>query len=60
MGWLVRVASAGNTLGRSSVAKPIPRQANPTLPVTAQISHGLGMTLEQFAGELEDLFGSEK
>jgi len=28
--------------------------ANPTLPVTAQISHGLGMTLEQFTGELED------
>ena len=29
-------------------------KANPTLPVTAQISHGLGMTLEQFTGELED------
>jgi DNA-binding XRE family transcriptional regulator len=29
-------------------------KANPTLPVTAQISHGLGMTLEQFSGELED------
>jgi|APTNR8051073442_1049403.scaffolds.fasta_scaffold05873_4 DNA-binding XRE family transcriptional regulator len=29
-------------------------KANPTLPVTAQISHGLGMTREQFTGELED------
>jgi DNA-binding XRE family transcriptional regulator len=29
-------------------------KANPKLPVTAQISHGLGMTLEQFTGELED------
>jgi transcriptional regulator with XRE-family HTH domain len=28
--------------------------ANPTLPVTAQISYGLGMTLEQFTGQLED------
>jgi DNA-binding XRE family transcriptional regulator len=27
-------------------------KANPTLPVTAQISHGLGMTLEQFTGVL--------
>ena len=36
---LVRVTSVGNTSGKSSV---------PTLPVTAQISHGLGMTLEQF------------
>jgi hypothetical protein len=42
------------------LAKPILRQVNPTLPVTAQISHGLGMTLEQFTGELEDPFGSEK
>ena len=29
-------------------------KANPTLPVTAQISHGLGMTLEQFTHEMED------
>jgi transcriptional regulator with XRE-family HTH domain len=29
-------------------------KANPTLAVTAQISHGLGMTLEQFTWELED------
>ena len=29
-------------------------KANPTLPVTAQISHGLGMTLEQFTHHLED------
>jgi transcriptional regulator with XRE-family HTH domain len=28
--------------------------ANPTLPVAAQISHGLGMTLGQFTGQLED------
>ena len=30
-------------------------KANPTLPVTAQISHSLGMTLEQFTGELAGL-----
>lgn len=29
-------------------------KANPTLPVTAQISFGLGMTLEEFTGKLED------
>lgn len=29
-------------------------KANPTLPVTAQISHGLGMTLTQFSEQLED------
>ena len=28
-------------------------KANPTLPVTAQISHGLGMTLEQFTVEVD-------
>lgn len=28
--------------------------ANPTLPVVAQISHGLGMTLEQLCRELKD------
>ena len=34
-------------------------KANPTLPVTAQISHGLGMTLEQFTHHLEDENDSE-
>ena len=34
-------------------------KANPTLPVTAQISHGLGMTLEQFTHHLEDEDDSE-
>jgi transcriptional regulator with XRE-family HTH domain len=29
-------------------------KANPTLPVTAQISLGLGMTLEQFTEHLDD------
>lgn len=29
-------------------------KANPTLPVTAQIIHGLGMTLTQFSEQLED------
>jgi len=29
-------------------------KANPTLPVTAQLSHGLGMTLTEFSEQLED------
>ena len=29
-------------------------KANPTLPVSAQLSYGLGMTLEQFTHQLED------
>jgi transcriptional regulator with XRE-family HTH domain len=29
-------------------------KANPALPVTAQHSHGLGMTLTQFSEQLED------
>ena len=29
-------------------------KANPTLPVSAQLSYGLDMTLEQFTHQLED------
>lgn len=47
-------------VNREYIGKSERGKANPTLPVTAQISHGLGMTLEQFTGELEGLFGSEK
>jgi DNA-binding XRE family transcriptional regulator len=41
-------------VSREYIGKIERGKANPTLPVTAQISHGLGMTLEQFTGELED------
>lgn len=34
--------------------------ANPTLPVNAQISHGLGMTLEQFIGQPGDEYDKER
>jgi transcriptional regulator with XRE-family HTH domain len=42
-------------LSREYIGKLERGAANPTLPVTAQISHGLGMTLEQFTGQLEDV-----
>jgi transcriptional regulator with XRE-family HTH domain len=41
-------------VSREYLAKIERGKANPTLPLTAQISHGLGMTLEEFTGELED------
>ena len=41
-------------VSREYIGKIERGKANPTLPVTAQISHGLGMTLEQFTHELED------
>jgi len=35
-------------LSRSSIGKLERGVANPTIPVTAQISHGIGMTLTEF------------
>jgi transcriptional regulator with XRE-family HTH domain len=39
-------------VSREYIGKIERGKAYPTLPVTAQISHGLGMTLEQFTGVL--------
>ena len=41
-------------LSREYIGKLERGAANPTLPVTAQISHGLGMTLTEFTEHLED------
>ncbi|MBL9113905.1 MAG: helix-turn-helix transcriptional regulator [Verrucomicrobiaceae bacterium] len=41
-------------VSREYIGKIERGKANPTLPVSAQISYGLGMTLEQFTHELED------
>jgi transcriptional regulator with XRE-family HTH domain len=39
-------------VSRENPGKIVRGRANPTPPVKAQISHGLGITLEQFTGEL--------
>jgi transcriptional regulator with XRE-family HTH domain len=41
-------------VSREYIGKIERGKANPTLPVTAQLSHGLGMTLTQFSEQLED------
>jgi transcriptional regulator with XRE-family HTH domain len=41
-------------LSREYIGKLERGAANPTLPVTAQLSHGMGMTLTQFTEHLED------
>lgn len=41
-------------VSREYIGKIERGKANPTLPVTAQLSHGLGMTLTQFSERLED------
>lgn len=41
-------------VSREYIGKIERGKANPTLPVTAQLSHGLGMTLTQFSEKLED------
>jgi transcriptional regulator with XRE-family HTH domain len=41
-------------LSREYIGKLERGAANPTLPVTAQLSHGMGMTLTEFTEHLED------
>lgn len=41
-------------VSREYIGKIERGKANPTLPVSAQLSYGLGMTLEKFTHELED------
>lgn len=41
-------------VSREYIGKIERGKANPTLPVTAQLSHGLGLTLTQFSERLED------
>ena len=41
-------------VSREYIGKIERGKANPTLPVTAQLSHGLGLTLTQFSEKLED------
>ena len=41
-------------VSREYIGKIERGKANPTLPVTAQLSHGLGLTLTQFSEQLED------
>lgn len=41
-------------LSREYIGKLERGAANPTLPVTAQLSHGIGMTLTEFVERLED------
>ena len=41
-------------ISREYIGKIERGSANPTLPVTAQISRGLGMTLTDFVSQLED------
>jgi transcriptional regulator with XRE-family HTH domain len=41
-------------VSREYIGKIERGKANPTLPVTAQLSHGLGMTLTQFSERLEE------
>ena len=41
-------------LSREYIGKLERGVANPTIPVTAQLSHGIGMTLTEFVEQLED------
>jgi len=41
-------------LSREYIGKLERGGANPTIPVTAQLSHGIGMTLTEFVEQLED------
>ncbi len=41
-------------VSREYIGKIERGKANPTLPVSAQLSYGLGMTLEQLTHHLED------
>jgi len=41
-------------VSREYIGKIEGGKENPTLPVTAQLSHGLGLTLTQFSEQLED------
>jgi transcriptional regulator with XRE-family HTH domain len=41
-------------VSREYIGKIERGKANPTVPVTAQLSHGLGMTLTQFSEQLDD------
>jgi transcriptional regulator with XRE-family HTH domain len=41
-------------ISREYIGKLERGAANPTLPVTAQLSHGMGMTLTEFSEHLED------
>ncbi len=41
-------------VSREYIGKIERGKANPTLPVSAQLCHGLGMTLEQFVHHLEN------
>jgi transcriptional regulator with XRE-family HTH domain len=41
-------------ISREYIGKIERSKANPNLPVTAQLSHRLGMTLTEFSEQLED------
>jgi len=41
-------------ISREYIGKIERGKANPTLPVTAQLSHGFGLTLTEFSERLED------
>ena len=41
-------------LSREHIGKLERGVANPTIPATAQISHGIGMTLTEFVEQLEE------
>ena len=41
-------------LSREFIGKLERGVANPTIPVTAQLSHGIGMSLTEFVGHLDD------
>ena len=41
-------------LSREYIGRLERGRANPSIPVTAQLSHGLGMTLTEFVEQVED------
>jgi len=41
-------------ISREYIGKIERGRANPTLPISAQLSYGLGLTLEEFTHQLED------
>ena len=54
--WLSKYGLARESgVSREYLGKIERGKANPTLPFTAQISYGLGMTLEQSTGEVVGL-----
>jgi len=48
------VRSPESGLSREYIGKLERGVANPTIPITSQLSHGIGMSLTEFVGQLDD------